>query len=80
MLSRLQFGFTAMFHILWPTVIVGLSVFLVIFEAVWVKTGGARLLPAYTFLEPAVPSFHRHRDRHRHTDGVPVRHELEPLL
>lgn len=37
-LSRLQFAFTAMFHILWPAFIVGASIFLVLCEALWVKT------------------------------------------
>jgi len=37
-LSRLQFAFTAMFHILWPAFIVGASIFIVSFEALWVKT------------------------------------------
>jgi cytochrome d ubiquinol oxidase subunit I len=38
-LARYQFAFTIMFHILWPVLIVGLSLFLVIVEAAWIKTG-----------------------------------------
>ncbi|MEC4748940.1 cytochrome ubiquinol oxidase subunit I [Methylomicrobium sp. Wu6] len=38
-LSRFQFAVTAMFHILWPVLTVGLSVALVIFEGLWLKTG-----------------------------------------
>ena len=38
-LSRLQFAFTALFHILWPAFIIGVSIFLVAFEALWVNTG-----------------------------------------
>ncbi len=38
-LSRLQFAVTAMFHILWPLLTVGLSLILVVFEALWLKTG-----------------------------------------
>ncbi|MDP3589916.1 MAG: cytochrome ubiquinol oxidase subunit I [Methylobacter sp.] len=38
MLSRLQFAVTAMFHILWPLLTVGLSIFLVAVEAMWLKT------------------------------------------
>ena len=38
-LSRLQFAFTAMFHILWPVLTIGLSLFLVLVEALWVRTG-----------------------------------------
>lgn len=39
LLSRLQFAFTLSYHILWPTLSIGLSVFLVIYEALWLKTG-----------------------------------------
>ena len=39
LLSRLQFAFTAMFHILWPVLTVGLSIYLVAMEALWLKTG-----------------------------------------
>ncbi|TAK60001.1 cytochrome ubiquinol oxidase subunit I [Methylobacter sp.] len=38
-LSRLQFSVTAMFHILWPLTTVGISLILVIFEGLWLKTG-----------------------------------------
>lgn len=37
-LSRLQFAFTAMFHILWPVLTIGLSLFIVAVEALWLKT------------------------------------------
>lgn len=37
-LSRIQFGITAMFHILWPVLTIGLSIFLVIMEGTWLKT------------------------------------------
>lgn len=37
-LSRLQFALTAMFHILWPVLTIGLSLFLVLLEALWLKT------------------------------------------
>ena len=36
--SRLQFAFTAMFHILWPVLTIGLSLFLVLMEALYLKT------------------------------------------
>lgn len=38
-LSRLQFAVTAMFHILWPLTTVGISIILVVFEGLWLKTG-----------------------------------------
>ena len=37
-LSRIQFALTAMFHILWPLLTVGLSIFLVVLEVMWLKT------------------------------------------
>jgi len=39
MLSRVQFAFTAMFHILWPLATVGVSIILMVFEGLWLKTG-----------------------------------------
>lgn len=39
LLSRIQFAFTAMFHILWPVLTVGLSLYLVLVEGLWVRTG-----------------------------------------
>lgn len=37
-LSRIQFGFTIGFHILFPTLNIGLAMFLTIMEALWLKT------------------------------------------
>jgi cytochrome d ubiquinol oxidase subunit I len=37
-LSRLQFALTAIFHILWPVLTIGLSLFLVLLEVLWLKT------------------------------------------
>ncbi len=41
LLSRLQFAFTTLFHMLFPLLSVGLSAFLVVTEAMWVRTGEA---------------------------------------
>ena len=41
-LSRLHFAFTAMFHIIWPVLTIGLSIFLVVMEARWLMTGQKR--------------------------------------
>ena len=38
-LSRLQFAVTALFHILWPVLTIGLSLFLVATEALWLRSG-----------------------------------------
>lgn len=37
-LSRMQFAFTAIFHMLWPVLTTGLGIYLVIVEGVWLKT------------------------------------------
>ncbi|MGO9315579.1 MAG: cytochrome ubiquinol oxidase subunit I [Syntrophobacteraceae bacterium] len=41
-LSRIQFAVTAHFHILWPVLTVGLSLFLLLMEALYLKTGDKR--------------------------------------
>lgn len=38
-LARLQFAVTSMFHIIWPVLTIGLSLFLVLIEGLWLKTG-----------------------------------------
>ncbi len=37
-LSRIQFGGTAAFHILWPLLSIGLGIYLFVLEALWLKT------------------------------------------
>ena len=39
LLSRIQFAFTVMVHYLFPPLSIGMGVLLVIFEAIWLKTG-----------------------------------------
>ncbi len=41
MLSRLQFALTTMFHIAWPLLSIGLSLFLVVMEGLWLRTNDA---------------------------------------
>jgi cytochrome d ubiquinol oxidase subunit I len=41
-LSRIQFAVTAHFHILWPVLTVGLSLFIVLMEVLYLKTGDKR--------------------------------------
>ena len=43
-LSRLHFAFTAIFHIIWPVLTIGLSLFLVVMEALLADHQGAALL------------------------------------
>ncbi|MCA8227439.1 cytochrome ubiquinol oxidase subunit I [Burkholderia vietnamiensis] len=40
-LSRAQFAMTAIFHILWPILTISLSAFLLLVEALWIRTGDA---------------------------------------
>ncbi|HEY9714345.1 MAG TPA: cytochrome ubiquinol oxidase subunit I, partial [Chroococcales cyanobacterium] len=39
LLSRIQFALTIMFHYIFPPMTIGLGVFLVLIEAIWLKTG-----------------------------------------
>jgi cytochrome d ubiquinol oxidase subunit I len=41
LLSRLQFGMTTLYHMIWPTLSVGLSLVLVILEILWLRTRDA---------------------------------------
>ena len=47
--SRLQFAFTIGFHILFPTLTIGLGGFLVLVEALWLKTGDPVYEQLYKF-------------------------------
>jgi cytochrome d ubiquinol oxidase subunit I len=38
LLSRLQFGLTTLYHMIWPTLSVGLSLMLVVLEVLWLRT------------------------------------------
>jgi len=42
LLARIQFGFTITFHILFPALSIGLGGFLVVLEALWLRSGEAR--------------------------------------
>ena len=48
-LSRLQFGLTTAFHILFPTLTIGLVVYLVAVEALWLKTKSEIYYRMYRF-------------------------------
>ncbi len=48
-LSRLQFAFTLSFHILFPTLTIGLAVFLAVIEGLWLKTGDVLYKRHYLF-------------------------------
>lgn len=48
-LSRLQFAFTISFHIVFPALTIGISGFLVLVEALWLKTGDVAWHRLYQF-------------------------------
>ncbi|HEY4345343.1 MAG TPA: cytochrome ubiquinol oxidase subunit I [Parvibaculum sp.] len=48
-LSRLQFAFTISFHIIFPALTIGISGFLVLVEALWLKTGDEAWRRLYQF-------------------------------
>ena len=48
-LARMQFAFTISFHIIFPTITIGLALFLVIVEGLWLKTGDLVYRQIYRF-------------------------------
>ncbi|MBI2791726.1 MAG: cytochrome ubiquinol oxidase subunit I [Gammaproteobacteria bacterium] len=48
-LSRVQFAFTIGFHIIWPTLTIGLGLFLLILETLWLKTKNTIYKDLYRF-------------------------------
>jgi cytochrome d ubiquinol oxidase subunit I len=48
-LARVQFGFTVSFHIIFPTISIGLAMFLAIIEGLWLKTRDPLYLQIYRF-------------------------------
>jgi cytochrome bd ubiquinol oxidase subunit I len=49
LLARIQFGFTVSFHIIFPTISIGLAAFLTITEGLWLKTKDTLYLDIYRF-------------------------------
>lgn len=48
-LSRIQFGLTTAFHIVFPTMTIGLALFLAFLEGLWLKTGREVYIRLYRF-------------------------------
>ena len=48
-LARVQFAFTVSFHIIFPTISIGLAMFLAVLEGLWLKTREAVYLQIYRF-------------------------------
>jgi cytochrome bd ubiquinol oxidase subunit I len=49
LLARIQFAFTVSFHIIFPTISIGLAAFLAIVEGLWLKTRDPLYLQIYRF-------------------------------
>ena len=49
LLARVQFAFTVSFHILFPTMSIGLAAFLAIVEGLWLKTKDPLYMQIYRF-------------------------------
>jgi cytochrome d ubiquinol oxidase subunit I len=48
-LARVQFAFTVSFHIIFPTISIGLAMFLAIVEGLWLKTKDPVYMQMYRF-------------------------------
>src|SRR5260221_9805623 len=48
-LARVQFAFTVSFHIIFPTMSIGLAMFLAVIECIWLRTRDALYLQIYRF-------------------------------
>ncbi|QAA93405.1 cytochrome ubiquinol oxidase subunit I [Pollutimonas thiosulfatoxidans] len=49
MLARVQFGFTIAFHIIFPSITIGLASYLMVLEAYWLKTGKRHYYDLYHY-------------------------------
>ena len=49
LLSRIQFGFTVSFHIVFPALTIGLASYLAVLEGLWLRTGRAVYMDLYHF-------------------------------
>jgi cytochrome d ubiquinol oxidase subunit I len=47
--ARVQFAFTVTFHIIFPTISIGLAAFLVVVEGLWLRTKAPIYLQIYRF-------------------------------
>ena len=48
-LARIQFAFTVSFHIIFPTISIGLASFLAVMEGLWLKTKEEVYLQIYRY-------------------------------
>ena len=75
-LARIQFAFTVSFHIIFPTISIGLAMFLAIVEGLWLKTKDPLYLQIYRFWLGIFAMALRRRRGHRDRTVVRVRPRL----
>ena len=78
--DRWHFGFTIMFHYLFPVLTMGLGVLIAVLKTAAAPEEGRPLRRRRPLLGQGVRDHLRHGGRHRDPDGVPVRHQLVALL
>ena len=79
-MHRIQFGFTITFHYLFPQLTMGLALLIVVLKTVALRTRNPLYNDAARFWAQIFGINFAHGRRHRHPDGVPVRHQLVALL
>ena len=77
---RLQFAFTIVYHYLFPQLTMGLALLIVVLKSAGLRTGDMRWNDAARFWIRIFGINFAVGRRHRHPDGVPVRHQLGGVL
>ena len=79
-LHRFHFAFTITYHYLFPQLTMGLALLIVILKTMGAADRRGTLQPRGPLLGQDLRHQLRHGRRHRHPDGVPVRHQLGAVL
>ena len=80
LLARIQFAFTIIWHIIFPTFTIGLSAYIATLCVMWMRTGTRALPRACAVLDQDLRGLLRHGRGVGDRAVLPVRHQLEPLL
>ena len=79
-LADLQFAFTIIFHIIFPSFTIGLSAYIATLGVLWLRSGSERYQHAHALLDQDLRGLVRDGRRVRNRAVLSVRHQLEPLL
>jgi len=79
-LSRLQFALTTAFHIIFPPLTIGLAIFLVAVEWMWLRTKDVAYYRQFRFWSGLFAINFAVGRGLGHSPGVPVRHQLGAVL